>query len=73
MQKLSFVVVFFFSLGLALLVTLVGLVVVRIGDRIRSVPRSNRALKLMPMVSAAFIALIGIGITIRGAMSVFGT
>ena len=67
------VLVFFFSLGLALLVTAVGLVVVRMGDRIRGVPRSGRLLQILPVASAVFIVLIGIAITWRGALSVFGT
>jgi ABC-type nickel/cobalt efflux system permease component RcnA len=67
------VLVFFFSLGLALLVTAVGLVVVRMGDKIRSVPRSGKLLRQLPLASAAFIVLIGLGITIRGVMSMINT
>ena len=70
---LGLVLVFFFSLGLALLVTAVGLIVVRMGDRIRAVPRSGRMLALLPIASAVFIVLIGTGITYRGVLSILGT
>jgi ABC-type nickel/cobalt efflux system permease component RcnA len=70
---LGLVLVFCFSLGLALLVTAVGLVVVRMGHRVRTVERSGRLLTLLPVGSAVFIVLIGIGITFRAVQTVFFT
>lgn len=65
------VLVFFFSLGLALVVTSLGIAVVLLGDRLRALPRSGRALRLMPIVSAAIITLLGVGITAKGVLHIF--
>ncbi len=57
-----------FSLGLAGVLTGIGLALVHAGKLFERVPSSGRLLRWMPVASAVFITLIGAGITWRAAL-----
>lgn len=52
-----------FSLGLAGVLTAVGIAMVHAGKLFDRVPSSGRALRLLPVASALFITAAGLGIT----------
>ena len=54
-----------FSLGLAFVLTGIGLMVVRLGSVMEHLPRKTRLISLLPMVSAATILFTGIVFMIR--------
>jgi len=51
-----------FSAGLASVLVLIGLLVVRAGKLVRRVPAVNGLMGIMPVISAAIITVIGVGI-----------
>ena len=57
-----------FSLGLAGVLTAIGVALVHAGKLFERVPASGRLLRWMPVASALFITLVGAGITLRAAM-----
>ncbi len=59
------VLVVAFSLGLASVLTGIGLMFVYAGRLFERVPSGRRLTQLIPALSAVFIALIGLGITVR--------
>lgn len=65
LERVTFglVLILAFSLGLASVLTAIGLLLVYAGQLFNRIPESNHLLRLMPVASAAFITLIGIGIS----------
>jgi nickel/cobalt transporter (NicO) family protein len=59
-----------FSLGLAAVLTVVGLLFVYACDLVRRFPRSQALLKHVPALSAAVIAAAGLGIALQGVWQV---
>ncbi len=57
--------IFIFSLGLASVLTLIGILMVHAGKLIKYVPEGGRLLRLAPIGSALFITVAGIGITLQ--------
>jgi ABC-type nickel/cobalt efflux system permease component RcnA len=49
-----------FSLGLASVLTAIGILLVYAGQIFNRIPESNRLLRVMPVASAAFITLVGV-------------
>ena len=62
------VLVTVFSLGLAGVLTLIGLMFVYAGRLFEKLPTQGRLIKLIPAASALFITLAGVGITARALM-----
>ncbi|MCW3053191.1 MAG: putative nickel transporter, partial [Chthonomonadales bacterium] len=54
-----------FSLGLAVVLTVIGLIVVRIGSTMERTPRNARLISHLPMVSATAIFLTGVIFMVR--------
>jgi ABC-type nickel/cobalt efflux system permease component RcnA len=59
------VLVFAFSLGLAGVLTGIGLLFVYAGRFFNRIPVQSRLLRLLPALSALFITLVGLGITVQ--------
>lgn len=57
-----------FSLGLASVLTIIGVLMVHAGKLVKYVPESGRLLRLAPVGSAVFIILAGAGITVQALM-----
>ena len=57
-----------FSLGLAGVLTAIGIALVHAGKLFERVPASGRLLRWMPVASAVFITVVGAGITLRAAL-----
>jgi ABC-type nickel/cobalt efflux system permease component RcnA len=57
------VLVLVFSVGLAAVLTGIGLTLVYAGRLFQKLPADNRLLRLIPAASALFITLAGLGIT----------
>ena len=64
------VLVTVFSLGLALVVSALGVVVVILGDRLRGRLGSHRLTRVLPAFSAVVITVLGAGLTIAGVDAV---
>lgn len=58
-----------FSLGLASVLTAIGITLVYAGKYFERIPESGRLLRFMPVVSAIVITAIGLGITIQALLS----
>jgi ABC-type nickel/cobalt efflux system permease component RcnA len=56
------ILIFIFSIGLASVLTGIGLMLVFAGRFFERLPENGRLLQLMPVASAAFITLVGVGI-----------
>jgi len=69
---LGLILVAVFSMGLAMVVTAVGTVVVLLGGRIRGRVDSHLVAVIVPRVSAFIITFLGAALTIGGAYSVVG-
>jgi ABC-type nickel/cobalt efflux system permease component RcnA len=54
------VLILIFSLGLASVLTAIGILLVYAGQLFTRIPESNRLLRVMPVASAAFITLVGV-------------
>jgi len=54
-----------FSLGLATVLTAFGLLLLRAGKLFERIPESGRYARYLAVASAAFIILVGAGITVR--------
>jgi ABC-type nickel/cobalt efflux system permease component RcnA len=52
-----------FSLGLARVLTAIGVLLVHAGRFVNRLPGQNRLLRFLPTASALFITIAGIGIT----------
>lgn len=59
------VLILIFSLGLASVLTLIGILMVHAGKLVKHVPESGRLLRLAPIASALFIAFAGAAITLQ--------
>jgi ABC-type nickel/cobalt efflux system permease component RcnA len=59
-----------FSLGLASVLTLVGILMVHAGKLVKYVPEGGRILRLAPMGSALFITMAGVGITVQALLRI---
>jgi len=64
------VLVVAFSLGLASVLSGMGLLFVYAGKFFNRLPVQGRILRLLPAASALFIALVGLGITARALMEI---
>ena len=60
-----------FSLGLAMVVSAVGVAVVLLGDRLKSRVQSHTLSVVLPVLSAVVISLLGTGLTFGGAYAVW--
>jgi ABC-type nickel/cobalt efflux system permease component RcnA len=56
-----------FSLGLAVVLTAIGLLFVKGGKLVARIPHGARTLRFLPIASAAFILAIGIWLTVEAA------
>ena len=65
LERVAFglVLILVFSIGLASVLTGIGIVLVHAGKWFERIPESNRLLRVLPVASAAFITLIGLGIS----------
>ena len=68
---LGLVLVSVFSLGLAMVVSAVGVVVVLLGDRLKRRVESHTLSVVLPRLSAMVISLLGAGLTLGGAYEVW--
>lgn len=64
------VLVLAFSLGLAGVLTALGLLLVRARRLFERVPTQMRLMRVLPAISALFIALLGLGITTQALMQI---
>ena len=64
------VLVTVFSAGLALVVSAVGIIVIRLGDTLRNRVDGAFVSRVLPAFSAMVIAIVGVGITAKGVSSV---
>ena len=67
---LGLVLVFAFSVGLALLVTGLGLLVLALGDRLRDARPTAGVTRLLPVFSAVAVTVLGGALTWKGVQSV---
>jgi ABC-type nickel/cobalt efflux system permease component RcnA len=58
-----------FSLGLALVLTAIGLAMVYAGRLVERIPSGGLAIRLLPVASAAFVTLLGLGIAVQSLQS----
>ena len=65
------VLVAVFSLGLALVVSAVGVAVVVLGGRLKGRVQSRTVSVVLPVFSAVVISLVGAGLTVGGAVAVW--
>jgi ABC-type nickel/cobalt efflux system permease component RcnA len=65
LERVAFglVLILVFSIGLASVLTAIGITLVYAGQLFQRIPEGGRLLRVMPVASAAFIALIGAGIS----------
>lgn len=65
LERVAFglVLILVFSIGLASVLTGIGIVLVHAGKWFERIPESNRLLRVLPVASAAFITLLGLGIS----------
>ncbi|MBI1298049.1 high-affinity nickel-transporter [bacterium] len=59
-----------FSLGLASVLTLVGILMVHAGKLVKHVPEGGRLLRLAPIGSALFITIAGVVITVQAILQI---
>lgn len=64
LQRVGFglIMLIAYSLGLATVLTLIGVLLVHSGKLFERIPESGRVLRFMPVASALFITLVGLGI-----------
>ncbi len=58
-----------FSLGLASVLTIIGITLVYAGKYFERIPESGRLLRLLPVASAIVITAVGVGITIQALLN----
>ena len=66
------VLVFIFSMGLAVVVTAVGIAVILLGGRLKGQGPAPSWVEWLPRFSAVVITLVGIGMTWKGVASALG-
>ena len=59
-----------FSLGLASVLTAIGIMLVYAGRFFNRLPQGGRLLRLLPAASALFITVVGIGITFEALRTI---
>lgn len=67
---LGLILVLAFSLGLAGALTAIGVAFIYAGKLFERFPTSGKLVRIMPVFSALFISLIGLGIVIKAAMEI---
>ena len=60
---LGLVLIVIFSVGLASVLTGIGILLIHTGKLFQRIPESGRLFQIMPIASALFITLIGVGIS----------
>ncbi|MCB9777423.1 MAG: sulfite exporter TauE/SafE family protein [Alphaproteobacteria bacterium] len=70
---LGLALVFAFSVGLAVLVTGLGVAVILLGDRLRGFASTGPFARALPVVSAVVVTVLGVAISLRGVGSVIGS
>lgn len=72
LERIAFglVLIVAFSLGLASVLTAIGIILVYAGRFFDRLPQSGRLLRLMPAASALFITVVGIGITVEALRTI---
>ena len=71
LQRIGFglALIVLFSLGLASVLTLIGVTLVYAGKYFQRIPESGPLLRLLPVASAVFITIVGLGITIQALLN----
>lgn len=71
LQRVSFglALIVMFSLGLASVLTAIGIVLVCAGKFFQRIPESGLLFRFVPVASALFIMVVGVGITAKALMS----
>lgn len=71
LQRVSFglALIVMFSLGLASVLTAIGVVLVYAGKFFQRIPESGPLFRFVPVASALFITVVGVGITVQALMS----
>ncbi len=64
------VLILMFSLGLATVLTAFGLLLLRAGKLFERIPESGRYARYLAVASAAFITLVGAGITVQALIEI---
>lgn len=67
---LGLILVLAFSLGLAGALTAIGVAFIYAGKLFERFPTSGKVVRTLPVFSALFISLIGLGIVIKAAMEI---
>ena len=69
---LGLIMIVFFSLGLAGTLTLVGLLLVYAREKLGKMKlgKASRVIRLLPIVSAALVAVLGLAITYEGLIQI---
>jgi len=72
LERIAFglVLIVAFSLGLASVLTAIGIILVYAGRIFDRLPQSGRLLRMMPAASALFITVVGIGITVEALRTI---
>lgn len=71
LQRVGFglALIVMFSLGLASVLTAIGVVLVYAGKFFQRIPESGPLFRFVPVASALFITVVGVGITVQALMS----
>ncbi len=71
LQRVGFglLLIFIFSLGLASVLSGIGILLVKARSFFDRVPVSGRVYRLLPVASAVFITIVGLGITWQALVS----
>lgn len=67
---LGLILVLAFSLGLAGALTAIGVAFIYAGKLFERFPTSEKLVRILPVFSALFISLIGLGIVVKAAMEI---
>lgn len=72
LQRVGFglALIVMFSLGLASVLTAIGVVLVYAGKFFQRIPESGLLFRFVPVASALFITVVGIGITVQALMNI---
>ncbi|MCC6454628.1 MAG: sulfite exporter TauE/SafE family protein [Caldilineaceae bacterium] len=72
LERVAFglLLILMFSLGLATVLTAFGLLLLRAGKLFERIPESSRYARYLAVASAAFITLVGAGITVRALIEI---
>ena len=71
LQRIGFglALIVMFSLGLASVLTGIGVVLVYAGKFFQRIPESGPIFRFAPIVSALFITVVGVGITLQALLN----